>query len=129
LSARVRFARALLPRDPPPGRDYALVFSSSVLHHLREPAALWESAKRWGARGARVAVGDLLRPASAESARALVAREAAGEPEVLRRDFLLSLCAAYSLDEVRAQLCAAALAHFTLEVVSDRHWFASGELP
>jgi hypothetical protein len=74
-------------------------------------------------------VGDLLRPSSRDAARALVAREAAGEPELLRRDFFLSLCAAYTLDEVRAQLAAAQLAHFTLEATSDRHWVASGALP
>lgn len=128
LAGRVHFARAHLPEQAPPGRDYALVYSSSLLHHLHEPAALWECAKRWGARGARVFVGDLLRPASATEARAIVAREAGGEPELLRRDFFHSLCAAYTPDEVGAQLAAAGLAHFALEVVSDRHWIAYGEL-
>jgi hypothetical protein len=75
-----------------------------------------------------VFVGDLLRPASATEARAIVAREAGGEPELLRRDFFHSLCAAYTPDEVGAQLAAAGLAHFALEVVSDRHWIAYGEL-
>jgi hypothetical protein len=76
-----------------------------------------------------VFVGDLLRPASEAAARAIVAREAGGEPELLRRDFLHSLCAAYTPDEVRAQLAAAGLAHFAVEVRSDRHWIAYGELP
>lgn len=129
FAGRVRFARAHLPEDPPPGRAYALVFSSSLLHHLRDPAALWDSAKRWGARGAWVFVGDLIRPASEAGARAIVAREAGSEPELLRRDFLRSLCAAYTADEVRAQLAAAGLAHFALELTSDRHWIAYGELP
>jgi len=129
LAARVRFARAYLPDDAPPARDYALVYSSSLLHHLREPAALWESSKRFGARGARVFVGDLLRPTSEAEARALVAREASHEPDVLQRDFYASLCAAYREPEVRAQLASAGLGHFALEVVSDRHWIAWGELP
>lgn len=129
LADRVRFARAFLPADAPPARDYALVFSTSLLHHLHDPQALWESAKRWGARGAPLFVGDLLRPASEEAARALVEREAGGEPAVLRRDFFQSLCAAYTADEVRAQLAAAGLAHCALEVVSDRHWIAWGPLP
>jgi SAM-dependent methyltransferase len=129
LANRVRFARAHLPEDAPPGRDYALVYSSSLLHHLREPAALWESAKRWGARRAHVFVGDLLRPASEADARAIVAREAAREPELLQRDFFRSLCAAYMLEEVRAQLADAGLGQFALEVTSDRHWIAYGVLP
>jgi SAM-dependent methyltransferase len=128
LAQRVRFARAYLPDEAPPERDYALVYSNSLLHHLRDPAALWESAKRYGARGARLFVGDLMRPESEAAARALVAREASGEPEVLQRDFLLSLRAAYTPDEVRAQLAAAGLAHCAVEVVSDRHWIAHGTL-
>jgi SAM-dependent methyltransferase len=126
---RVRFARARLPDEAPPARDYALVYSSSLLHHLRDPAALWQSAKRWGRPGAALFVGDLLRPESEAQARAIVAREASGEPAVLQRDFYLSLCAAYTPDEVRAQLADAGLGHCELEVVSDRHWIAWGRLP
>jgi hypothetical protein len=58
-----------------------------------------------------------------------VAREAGGEPEILQRDFFYSLCAAYTPDEVRAQLASAGLAHFAFESVSDRHWIAYGALP
>ncbi|HEY8120851.1 MAG TPA: class I SAM-dependent methyltransferase [Myxococcota bacterium] len=129
LAPRVRFARAYLPDEAPPGRDYALVYSNSLLHHLRDPAALWQSALRFGARGAPLFVGDLLRPESDAEARALVLREAGAEPELLQRDFFLSLCAAYTPSEVCAQLAAAGLAHFALEVVSDRHWVAWGSLP
>jgi len=129
LEGRVRFARAYLPDEAPPARDYALVYSNSLLHHLRDPAALWESARRYGARGARLFVGDLMRPDSEAAARALVVREASGEPEVLQRDFLWSLHAAYTPDEVRAQLAAAGLASCAVEIVSDRHWIAHGALP
>jgi trans-aconitate methyltransferase len=129
LSARVRFARAHLPGDAPPGRDYALVYSNSLLHHLADPAALWDYAKRWGAPGAAVFVGDLLRPESESALRALVERHAGGEPDVLRRDFALSLRAAYRAEEVSAQLDRAGLAQLALEIVSDRHWIAFGTLP
>ena len=129
LANRVRFARAYLPADAPPGHAYALVYSNSLLHHLRDPAVLWESAKCYGASGAPLFVGDLLRPASEAAAHALVAREASSEPELLQRDFYLSLCAAYTLEEVRAQLAGSGLAHFALEAVSDRHFIAYGTLP
>ncbi len=127
LAARVRFARALLPDEAPPAKDYALVFSNSLLHHLRDPATLWSAARRFGAPAAPVFVMDLLRPESEDAARALVAREAASEPEILQRDFFLSLCAAYTLAEVAKQLRAAEL-ELTLEPASDRHWIAHGAL-
>jgi SAM-dependent methyltransferase len=123
----VRFVEARLPRLDGLRARYDLVFSNSLLHHLDDPAALWNTVRARAAPGARVFVMDLLRPASVEAARALVDRYAAGEPEVLRRDFLHSLCAAYRPDEVEKQLAAALLA-LSLEVVSDRHWIAWGSL-
>jgi SAM-dependent methyltransferase len=130
LAARVRFHAARLPEAPPAlaAARFDLVLSNSLLHHLPEPATLWVALRRFAAPGARAFVMDLLRPASVAEAEALVARHAAGEPEVLRRDFLLSLCAAYRPDEVRTQLAAAGLAGLACEAVSDRHWIAWGAL-
>jgi SAM-dependent methyltransferase len=128
IESRVRFHRAVLPRDPLPGRDYQLVFSNSLLHHLADPMDLWSAVRRAGMPGAFVFVMDLLRPARESEARALVERYASGEPEVLRTDFYNSLRAAYRPGEVERQLSAAALDSFAVEVVSDRHLVASGRL-
>jgi len=50
-------------------------------------------------------------------------------PEVLKRDFFHSLCAAFTLAEVQAQLREAGLGDLRCEMVSDRHWAVSGKLP
>ena len=63
----------------------------------------------------------LARPASPEAAQAVVDAYAADEPDVLRRDFLLSLHASYRTDEVQAQLGAAGLGGLEVGMVSDRH--------
>jgi SAM-dependent methyltransferase len=127
LADRVTFHEGRLPHAAAPRSGYDLVFSNSLLHHLRDPAVLWDAVRRFAAapEGSVFAM-DLLRPASAEEARGLVDRYAAGEPELLRRDFFCSLRAAYRPAEVRAQLAAAGLGHLALEVVSDRHWIAWG---
>jgi SAM-dependent methyltransferase len=131
LAARVRFHAARLPAAPPAlaGARFDLVFSNSLLHHLPEPAVLWDAVRCCAARGAAVFVMDLLRPESEGAARALVLRYAASEPGLLRRDFLHSLCAAYRPDEVAGQLQAAGLGALALEAVSDRHWIAWGRFP
>ena len=49
-------------------------------------------------------VQDLTRPDSVATADALVDRYADGEPELLRRDYFQSLLAAFTIDEIRAQL-------------------------
>ncbi|RMD78341.1 MAG: methyltransferase domain-containing protein [Gammaproteobacteria bacterium] len=130
LGERVLLRRLRLPDRGGrlPARAFDLVFSNSLLHHLAEPLVLWRETARLARPGAAVFVMDLSRPADPAALEALVARYAAGEPEILRRDFAASLRAAYRPEEVRAQLRRAGL---PLQVApcSDRHWLAWGRLP
>ena len=82
-----------------------------------------------GAPGAAVLVMDRFRPESVAAAQAIVDQYAANEPEVLRLDFLASLCAAFEPDEIRAQLQAHGLDGFGVRTVSDRHLLITGRLP
>lgn len=126
LESRVRFYELLLPTQSPPHRNYALLFSNSLLHHLADPALLWSTLRCWAPSGSSVFVMDLMRPTSRSAAEALVERYAGGEPEVLRTDFFNSLLAAYRPTELRTQLERARLGHLRLEVVSDRHFIVWG---
>lgn len=128
LGARLQFHRAVLARDPLPGRNYDLVFSNSLLHHLADPMDLWSAVRRAGRPRTFVFVMDLLRPDSESEARALVERYALAEPEVLRRDFYNSLLAAYRPAEIHEQLDDAELGTLALEVVSDRHLVVFGRI-
>lgn len=126
LSHRIQLCQAFLPDDPPPGTDYDIILSSSLLHHLHHPEVLWRYLTRYARPGARVFVFDLKRPTSVEEARALVHTYAGEEPEVLRRDFYNSLCAAFTKAEVEAQLTQVGLRGLTVEEVSDRHLTVRG---
>lgn len=128
--ARVALVCARLQAPPFPARAFDAVVSNSLLHHLHAPADLWAAVARLGRPGAPVLVGDLFRPDTPEAARRIVAEHAGGEDPLLQRDFLLSLHAACTPDEVRAQLRAAGLERaLAVEVVSDRHLFVRGRLP
>jgi ubiquinone/menaquinone biosynthesis C-methylase UbiE len=131
FAQRVSFHDARLPNLPAAlaNARFDLVFSNSLLHHLPDPATLWDAVLRFGAAGGSVFVMDLLRPASVAAARALVERHAGDEPSVLQRDFFHSLCAAYRTGELREQLQRAGLGGLACEEVSDRHWIAWGRLP
>jgi SAM-dependent methyltransferase len=134
LGDRIHLVCATLPGAPLPARGFDAVVSNSLLHHLHDPGVLWRELARIGRPGAEVLVVDLARPASRDAADALVAQYAAGEPEVLRRDFFNSLLAAFTPDEVRAQLAACDLApgldrHLAVEPTSDRHLAVFGRLP
>ncbi len=129
LEERVRLHRCRLPHDPLPGGPYRVLLSNSLLHHLSDPADLWRLLPRQAAADALVLVMDLARPASAAAAEQLVKRYAADAPPVLRRDFHASLLAAYTPEEVEAQLRRAGLGGLRVSMVSDRHLAVEGRLP
>lgn len=129
LRNRVRFVAGILPGARLPLARYDAVISNSLLHHLADPQVLWRSIQAVGAPGAAVLVMDLFRPASLQAAGDIVATYSGAEPEVLKRDFYNSLCAAFEPDEVGAQLAACGLGTLTVRTVSDRHLLVSGRLP
>lgn len=126
LQARITLYEGRLPEVRLPVDRYALVASNSLLHHLHEPAVLWDSVTRYAAPAAPVFIADLMRPESESRRQALAERYSADAPEILRRDFRHSLAAAFRVDEVRAQLDSAGLHHFDVRAVSDRHLIAWG---
>lgn len=129
MTDRVRLVEALVPGSVP-GEQFDAVVSNSLLHHLPDPAALWSEITATARPGAPILVVDLMRPASAAAAQAIVDQYSADEPEVLRTDFYNSLLAAFTVAEVRAQLRAADLADaLTVEAISDRHLAVAGVMP
>ena len=129
LGGRVQFIEGVLPGATLPLPGYDAVISNSLLHHLHDPGVFWRAVREAGRPGAAVLVMDLFRPASPAAARGIVEQYAAGEPEILRQDFLASLCAAFEPEEIRTQLRAHGLAALTVRTVSDRHLLVTGRLP
>lgn len=128
LNKQIYFIHGRLPDALLPKTDYDIIFSNSLLHHLADPQVLWQTIKRYSRPGTRIVIMDLLRPACIESARTMVKTYAENEPDILQRDFYLSLLAAFSMAEIRQQLAQAEL-DFNLEQISDRHIFITGVAP
>ena len=129
LASRVRFVQGILPGARLPHSGYDAIVSNSLLHHLHDPRVLWRSVHSAGAPGAAVLVMDLYRPASEGQAQEIVETYAGEEPEVLKRDFYNSLCAAFEPGEVREQLDSCGLSALAVRIVSDRHLLVVGRLP
>lgn len=102
--------------------------SNSLLHHIPNPLQFWYCLKKQVKSGSYVLVMDLLRPESPEAAQAIVDQYAAGEPAILRRDFYNSLLAAFTEDEVAAQLAELNLSRLMIDVIDDRHWVVGGRI-
>lgn len=104
------------------------VISNSLLHHVPNALQFWYAVRQLTKPGAAVLVMDLLRPDSPEAAQAVVDKYAADEPAILRRDFYNSLLAAFTDDEVAAQLTEMNLSRLLIDVPDDRHWVVGGRL-
>ena len=131
LADRLRFEQALLPLAAAGELEahFSAVVSNSLLHHLHDPAVLWQTVAQLGAPGAFIYVQDLRRPVNAEAVEALVAIEMASAPEVLRRDYRASLHAAFTVAEVREQLEHAGLAaQLQVATLQERYLEVWGQL-
>lgn len=127
---RITLEQRTLP-DPDLGAlgRFDAVLCTSSLHHFHDPAVLWSAVRSAAAPGACVLVKDLARPESVEDVERLVATYAGDEPEVLQRDFHHSFRAAFTVDEVRAQVAGAGFTGWAVARVSDRHLLAAGYAP
>ncbi len=127
LSARVRLLQAVLPDPTLPSSHYDVIVSNSLLHHLHDPQTLWKTIKAIAKPGACVFIADLRRPDSERAAAKMVEEYAANEPAILQHDFYHSLLAAFTPQELHAQLAAAKL-DFEIEPLGDRHVLIRGTL-
>ncbi len=121
LTSRIDLVLADAKAAPLSGGRFDAIFSNSILHHIDDTASFWREVKRAGAPGAVVFMRDLARPASPADARQLTRQYAGGESPLLQEEYYRSLLAAYTPDEVRAQLSQAGLSDLHVEMVTDRH--------
>ncbi len=125
LSARVTF-RCERFQDVAGASQADAAVSNSLLHHVPNPLQFWHRLRLLVKPGSPVLVMDLLRPESPEAAQAIVDQYAADEPAVLRRDFYNSLLAAFTEDDIGAQLARMNLTRLLIDVPDDRHWVVGG---
>jgi ubiquinone/menaquinone biosynthesis C-methylase UbiE len=124
---RLTLLHTRIPGPPPVSQSFDAVLSKDLLHHLPDPLVLWNEVKRLGRPGAAVYVMDLVRPDTKEIAHAMVKEGAGSEHPILQHDFYQSLLAAFTMDEVRAQVAAADL-DLTVAPIGVRHKLVKGTL-
>jgi ubiquinone/menaquinone biosynthesis C-methylase UbiE len=126
LDSRITLERHYLPDPSIETRMFDAVICNSLLHHVADPVVLWRTAASCGKPGAPVMMIDLVRPPDHQTAARLVQEHAKDAPPVLERDFIASLHAAYTVDEVRQQLMTAGLPEFKVDQVDILHFVAWG---
>jgi 2-polyprenyl-3-methyl-5-hydroxy-6-metoxy-1,4-benzoquinol methylase len=125
LGTRISLAQRRLPDIAGLEGRFDLILSDGMLHHLEDPRQLWTCVGALADRDCAVYIKDLVRPASERAARDIVERVAPGELPCFKRDFLNSLLAAYTVEEVEQQVEEAGLC-LDVRIVSERHMVISG---
>jgi len=129
LEPRIVLLKSYLPDQSFETRSFDAILCNSLLHHFADPVALWKTAALCAKPGAPVLLVDLLRPHDHETALRIVREQAHDAPQVLQRDFIASLHAAYSTNEVRQQLRDAGLEKFQVDQVDELHFVGWGTAP
>ena len=127
LHNRIHFFQGVIPDYSLPEPVYGTIISNSLLHHLHNPDVLWEYIRKYADEHSFVFIMDLKRPDSELSARQIVSTYSNDEPDILKRDFYNSLCAAFTPEEVQAQLQENNLHSLEIKVTSDRHMIIYGK--
>jgi len=127
LHVRIKFVHSMI-QDFSSTRQYDLIISNSLLHHLTDPLVIWNKIKELASTEAYIFIMDLLRPDTVEEAQRLRDMYVKDEPPVLQRDFYNSLLAAFEVDEVREQLAEEDLSNLDVLQVTDRHLIVFGNI-
>jgi ubiquinone/menaquinone biosynthesis C-methylase UbiE len=102
--------------------SFDLVISNSLVHHIPDPAKLFQELARVASPSAGLFIKDLHRPETELELQHLVDTYAIGCTEYQRRTFRESLHAGLTLSEVSSLCAALHLPGIELRRASDRHW-------
>ena len=98
-----------------------VLVSNSLLHHIHNPSQFWDATKNLAKNGCVIFHKDLRRPFSKEIAINFQRKYQPNAPEILKKDFLASLYAAFTIEEVKDQLNKAGLCQLKVFKVDDRY--------
>ncbi len=98
-----------------------VLVSNSLLHHMHDPSKFWNCLKKLSKANCLYLHKDLRRPTSASKCLYLQKKYLSTAPEVLKKDYLASLNAAFTVKEVESQLEIAGLNHLNVLEVDDRY--------
>lgn len=103
------------------GQTPDLIVSNSFLHHLHDPHSLWKTVRNLSVSGTVNFHRDLRRPSTSKQAIDLQKKYLSDSPEILIRDYLASLHAAFTVPEVEQQLIEQGLDSLKVFPVEDRY--------
>lgn len=127
LASRIQTVKVDAKQLPFQDRQFEVVISNSIAHHIPRPAQVLAEAVRVTRAGGFLFWRDLVRPKSDEQICSLVQIYAGGENEQQQRLFADSLRAALNVEEVRVMVEDLGFDRASVCLTSDRHWTWSAQ--
>lgn len=122
LQEQIRLELVDVKHMPYGDRQFDLVVSNSLVHHLPNPLSFFQELKRVLKPNGGIFIRDLFRPRDQATMNALVNSIGAEYNEHQKKLFRDSLHAALTIDEVRNLLAEVGLSGVEVYQSSDRHW-------
>lgn len=122
LQEQIRLELVDVKHMPYGDRQFDLVVSNSLVHHLPNPLSFFQELKRVLKPNGGIFIRDLFRPRDEATMNALVDSIGAEYNEHQKKLFRDSLHAALTIDEVRNLLAEVGLSRVEVYQSSDRHW-------
>ena len=122
LTQRIKLAQVDSKRMPYPDREFDMLLSNSLVHHLPDPASFFGEVKRIVKPGGAMLIRDLIRPENDRIVNELVAKIGADYDSHQQQLFHDSLKAALTLAEVQELIDRVGIIHVKLAQSSDLHW-------
>jgi ubiquinone/menaquinone biosynthesis C-methylase UbiE len=119
---RIRLQQADAKKLPYSPGSFGALISNSIIHHIPEPGGVVAEMVRVVKPGGLLFVRDLLRPATEDDLKRLVAAYAGHENAHQQQMFADSLHAALSLQEIRELIASLRFDPAGVGLTSDRHW-------
>ena len=105
-----------------------IVVCNSLLHHFPDPAQFWKVIKAISSQDAFVFIRDLRRPLREEDALLLQKKYLPNCHQILKNDYLASLRASFTVEEVQEQLLVEGFTRLKVIDVDDRYLEVFGVL-
>ena len=99
-----------------------VLVSNSALHHFHDPLKFWDALKKLGKNNCIHIHRDLIRPTALDQAVEIKEKHLSNSPEILKKDFLASLKASFTVDEVNQQLFNAGLSQLEVFQVDELYF-------
>lgn len=122
LEDRLRLERCDAKEFPYAAEQFGAVMSNSIVHHIPEPGAVLAEMVRVVQPDGVLFVRDLLRPATEDELRRLVAAYAGDANAHQQQMFAESLHAALNLPEIQGLVAALHFDPAGVSQTTDRHW-------